>query len=95
MNPGEIWQLEDGTRRLVLSHATYNASALGRVITAAVVAGPPAALDPFGVDAEHGAVYADRLMMHPRNWLTKPVARIADPAYAQVRRHLGFLLGTT
>jgi len=91
VNPGEVWRLDDGSRRLVLSHAGYNASALGRVISA-VVGGPPADFDPFAVDTEHGTVYADRIAMHPRPWLVQPVARLSDTAYRQVRGHLGFLL---
>ena len=48
MNPGEIWHLDDGTLRLVLSNATYNTSRLNRVITA-VVGAAPAEFDPFAV----------------------------------------------
>lgn len=91
MNPGEVWRLEDGSRRLVLSQGTYNASALGRVVTA-VVAGPPSGFDPFAVDTEHGTVYADRVAMHPRHWLIEPVARLDPAAYRGVRVHLMFLL---
>lgn len=92
MNPGEVWQLDDGrSRRLILSADAYNVSDLGRVITV-VVTGPPTGFDPFAVDTEHGTVYADRIAMHPRAWLTTRVGRIGTGAYATVRRHLGFLL---
>jgi hypothetical protein len=92
VNPGEIWRFEDNTLRLVVSNATYNSSALGRVITA-VVGDPPSGFDPFAVATQAGTVYADRLAMHPRQWLIEPVARIPDEAHAAVREHLAFLLG--
>lgn len=92
MNPGEIWLLDDDrNRRLVLSADAYNASDLGRVITA-VVAGPPRGFDPFAVNAAGGTVYADRIAMHPRAWLKTRLGRIDDTAHAEVRRHLAFLL---
>jgi hypothetical protein len=90
VNPGEIWLLTDGTRRLVVSNATYNASALNRVITA-VVGQAPASFDPFAVDTPSGTVYVDRIAMHPRHWLTELVADIPADAIATVRRHLSFL----
>lgn len=92
MNPGEIWQLDDRrSLRLVLSTDAYNGSDLARVITV-VVADPPTGFDPFAVDTEHGTVYADRIAMHPRPWLTTRVGRIDAKAYAEIRRHLSFLL---
>ncbi len=94
MNPGEVWRLEGGALRLVLSNATYNASALARVVTA-VVAGPPTGFDPFAVQTDAGTVYADRLAMHPRHWLTERVARIDEQAQAEVDNHLRFVLGLT
>lgn len=92
MNPGEIWLLDDDRNlRLVLSADAYNSSDLGRVITV-VVGGPPTGFDPFAVDTEHGTVYADRIAMHPRGWLKTRLGRIDARAYAEVRRHLKFLL---
>jgi mRNA-degrading endonuclease toxin of MazEF toxin-antitoxin module len=93
VNPGEIWQLDNSrNRRLVLSADAYNSSNLGRVITV-VVGGPPAGFDPFAVDTEYGTVYADRIAMHPRGWLTRRVGLIEPKVLAEVRRHLTFLLG--
>jgi hypothetical protein len=92
VNPGEVWRFEDNTRRLVLSHAMYNASALARVISC-VVGDPPRTFDPFAVTTPAGTVYVDRLAMHPRHWLVEPVARIDDRAHAAVRGHLAFLFG--
>jgi hypothetical protein len=91
VNPGEVWALQDGSRRLVLSHSTYNSSALGRVITA-VVSDPPATFDPFAVDTPAGTVFADRLAMHPRDWLVSPVGRVDHAAYRAIGQHLRFLL---
>jgi hypothetical protein len=93
VNPGEIWQAQNGARRIVLSPATYNAGPFHRVITALVtVPTPEGEFDPFAVDTDHGTVRTDLLAMHPRDWLTAPVARIDDASYATVRRHLSFLL---
>ncbi len=94
VNPGEVWRLENVALRVVLSNATYNSSALNRVITA-VVGDPPAGFDPFAVVTDVGTVYADRIAMHPRHWLKEPVAHLSDQAHAEVREHLAFLLGTT
>jgi hypothetical protein len=94
VNPGEIWLLNDGTRRVVLSNATYNASRLNRVITA-VVGPAPAGFDPFAVTTPSGTVYVDRIAMHPRHWLTELVVDLPDDAAATIRRHLAFLLCET
>jgi len=91
VRPGEVWRLEDGSLRLVLSPATYNASALNRVITA-VVGGSPVGFDPFAVTTTIGTIYADRLAMHPRHWLVEVVGVIGDEPLAAVRAHLRFLL---
>jgi hypothetical protein len=91
VNPGEVWQLTDGSRRVVLSNATYNASRLNRVITA-VVGSAPGAFDPFAVGTPLGTVYVDRIAMHPRHWLVELVAEIPDDAIALITRHLDFLL---
>lgn len=91
MNPGEVWQLDDGSHRIVLSHSTYNSSALGRVITA-VVGEPPGGFDPFAVDTPFGTVFADRVAMHPRDWLKEPVGRVSDDVYRMIQTHLQFLL---
>jgi len=92
VTPGEIWRMADGTHRVVLSPATYNASALGRVITA-VVGEPPSGFDPFAVSTAAGTVYADRLAMHPRHWLVERVDAFGAPVMDEVRAHLRFLLG--
>lgn len=93
MNPGEIWQSSNGARRLILSPATYNAGPFRRIITALVTQPTPEGeFDPFAVDTDHGTVRTDILAMHPRDWLTTPLARIDDKSYQVVRRHLGFLL---
>ncbi|MGH3738081.1 MAG: hypothetical protein ACRDT6_21090 [Micromonosporaceae bacterium] len=78
MNPGEVWRFEDGTYRVVLSHPTYNTSALDRVISA-VVAAPQDGFDPFAVTiaAPLGPglrAYADRLAMHPATGLSSTSA---------------------
>jgi mRNA-degrading endonuclease toxin of MazEF toxin-antitoxin module len=91
VNPGEVWRLEDGSSRLVLSPATYNASALNRVITA-VVGDPPVGFDPFAVSTGLGTVYADRIAMHPRHWLVRSAGTVAADDMAEVRTHLRFLL---
>lgn len=94
MTPGDIWELDDDTRRVVLSNPVYNTSGLNRVITA-VVAGPPVGSDPFAVaiDADGTQfVYADRLAMHPRTWLRTHVGAIPHAALAEAREHLRFLL---
>lgn len=91
MNPGELWRLEDGTIRLVLSNATYNSSGLGRVITA-TVGGPPDGFDPFAVTTESGTVYADRIAMHPRHWLKELADSIGDEDLVTIQSHLSFLI---
>ena len=91
MNPGEIWRLEDGSLRIVLSNAIYNTSQLNQVITA-VVGPPPEQFEPFAVATDAGTVFADRLAMHPRHWLTQHVATISVRQLADTRRHLTFLL---
>ncbi len=91
MNPGEVWRLPDNSQRVVLSNATYNESRLNQIITAHIGA-ESATFQPFAVPAEAGVIYADRLMMHPRNWLAEHVATIAHHELAAVRRHLSFLL---
>lgn len=90
MNPREVWQVgNEGGQRLVLSPATYNAT--GMVITA-VVAGPAREFDPFAVPIRDDAtVYADRIMYHPRDWLTSPAYRLTGEEWAAVRKHLAFL----
>ena len=92
MNPGSVWALEDGTRRMVLSNATYNESGLNRVITAVVNARETTGFDPFAVNTEAGTVHADRIAMHPRHWLTKELGQVDDKTLAVVRAHLDFLL---
>ncbi len=95
MNPGEVWRLQDGSLRLVVSHPTYNASQLNRVITA-VVDAPKEGFDPFAVSLESPEgqlhVYADRIAMHPRHWLVEQAAAADAQALGEVRRHLRFLL---
>jgi mRNA-degrading endonuclease toxin of MazEF toxin-antitoxin module len=91
VNPGEIWHLDDGSLRLVLSNATYNSSRLNRVITA-VVGTPPTEFDPFAVATPLGTVYADRIATHPRHWLTDLVGTVTDDALQTVRQHVSFLL---
>lgn len=91
MNPAEVWRFEDDTLRLVLSNATYNVGP-NRVITCPVAEQPPQGFDPFAVITTWGMAQPDRIMMHPRHWLTRPVGRIADDQLAAVRRHLSFLL---
>jgi hypothetical protein len=73
VNPGEVWQLDDGPRRLVLTPGTYNVSALNRVIPAVVV-DLPAGIDAFAVSTRLGTVYADAMAE-----ITHPPARIAGP----------------
>ncbi|WP_026876768.1 hypothetical protein [Jiangella gansuensis] len=93
MNPGDLWRLEDGTTRLVLSHATYNASRANTVVTCAVV--PESnSFQPFAVMTDGGIVLPDRLLAHPRNWLTDKRGELTDYELATVREHLSFLLGT-
>ena len=92
MNPGEVWALPDGTRRLVLSNATYNESRLNQVITSHI-GGPTRTFQPFAVETSLGIAYADRVMMHPGNWLAEYVGAIEPAALATIRRHLTFLLG--
>ena len=92
VNPSEVWQFADGSRRLVLSPGTYNASALNRVITA-VVGEPPEGFDPFAVSTGLGTVYADRIAMHPRHWLVRSAGTVATDAMTEVRTHLRFLVG--
>lgn len=92
MNPGEVWELEDGSHRLVLSHPTYNVSGLGRVITV-VVGHEPEHFDPFAVHTELGTVYADRIAMHPRHWLRYQSGRIEPDDLARVLQLLDYLLG--
>jgi hypothetical protein len=91
MSPGDVWVMQDGSRRLVLSCLTYNASALGRVITAVIgPAGP--GFDPFRVDTAHGVVAADRIAMHPQKWLLSRVGAIEPRELAVIRQHLQFVL---
>lgn len=93
MRSGEIWELEDGSRRLVLSPVVYNASALGRVITAVLLTTPQPGFDPFAVPvAGFGVVCADRIAMHPRHWLVTLVGRVEAVTLATVRDHLKFLV---
>lgn len=99
MNPGEVWRFEDGTYRVVLSHPTYNTSALNRVISA-VVAEPQDGFDPFAVEVAPPLgprlrAYADRIAMHPRHWLTEHVGHIGDDPLTEVRQHVSFLLCDT
>lgn len=94
MIPGEIWELEDGSRRVILSTSTYNVSALNRVVTA-VVAGPVAGFEPLAVPLDEERtqfVYADRLAMHPRHWLRIPIGPVPAKVLAEVRAHLEYLL---
>lgn len=91
MNPGEVWRLADGSRRLVLSNATYNSSALGRAITV-VVGEPSSGFDPFAVDTSAGTAFADRIAMHPSHWLVEHVETLSPAAMSEVRAHLSFLL---
>jgi mRNA-degrading endonuclease toxin of MazEF toxin-antitoxin module len=92
VNPGSVWALDDGSRRMVLSNATYNESGLNRVITAVVNARQTTGFDPFAVNTEMGTIHADRIAMHPRHWLTKELGQVEDQALATVRTHLVFLL---
>ncbi|TDD64547.1 hypothetical protein E1262_27850 [Jiangella aurantiaca] len=92
MNPGELWSLEDGTVRLVLSHPTYNASKANLVVTCQVVP-EPKSFQPFAVRVDGGYVLADRLMTHPRHWLTDQRGTLTGSELAAVHEHLSFLLG--
>lgn len=92
MNPGELWSLDDGTVRLVLSHPTYNASKANMVVTCSVVP-KPKSFQPFAVLTDGGYVLADRLMTHPRHWLTDQRGTLTDSELAAVHEHLSFLLG--
>lgn len=76
---------------MVLSHSTYNSSALGRVITI-VVGAQPRTFDPFAVDTPYGTAFADRIAMHPRDWLIEPVGQVADEAYRTIQAHTRFLV---
>lgn len=91
MNPGEVWQLQDRSQRVVLSNATYNESRLNQVVTA-VIGSESETFQPLAVTTAAGVIYADRLAMHPRNWLLEHVATISDEELSAVRRHLSFLL---
>lgn len=94
MNPGEVWELPDGGRLVVVSLGAYNAreTGIGRVISVPLTE-KEEDFTPFAVETPLGVVRPDRIMNHPRGWLTAPVARLSDEAYAQVRAHLAFLLG--
>lgn len=91
MNPGELWRLEDGNIRLVLSHPTYNASRADLVVTCQVVP-EPMSFQPFAVRISSGYVLADRLMTHPRHWLTDQLGELTESELAAVHEHLSFLL---
>ncbi|RIQ10838.1 type II toxin-antitoxin system PemK/MazF family toxin [Jiangella rhizosphaerae] len=91
MNPGELWSLEDGNTRLVLSHPTYNASKANLVVTCPVVR-EPRSFQPFAVPISNGHVLADRLMTHPRHWLIEQRGELTDAELAAVHEHLSFLL---
>ncbi|TDE10691.1 hypothetical protein [Jiangella asiatica] len=91
MNPGELWNLDDGTIRLVLSHPTYNASKVNLVVTCSVVP-ETKSFQPFAVRVDGGYALADRLMTHPRHWLTERHGELADAQLAAVHEHLSFLL---
>ncbi len=91
MNPGELWSLADGTMRLVLSHPTYNASRANMVVTCSVVS-ETTSFQPFAVSTADGYVLADRLLTHPRHWLTDQRGELTDSELAAVQAHLSFLL---
>ncbi|PZF85164.1 hypothetical protein C1I92_06195 [Jiangella anatolica] len=92
MNPGELWSLPDGTLRLVLSHPTYNASKGNMVVTCQVVP-EMKSFQPFVVRVSAGYVLADRLLTHPRHWLSDQGGELTDSEMVAVREHLSFLLG--
>lgn len=91
VNPGEVWRLPDDSQRVVLSNATYNESRLDQVITAHI-GQPSTTFQPFAVPTSVGTIYVDRMMMHPRHWLSEYVATIDQPELNALRRHLSFLL---
>lgn len=90
MNHGELWQLDDHNGyRLVLSTASYNQTG---VVLSAAVGATSAVPRPLTIWHQLGTVYTDKVLYHPRDWLTAPAGRLDEDAMFELHRQLLLLL---
>jgi hypothetical protein len=86
---GAVWQLADGSRRLVLSPGTLQSQRAESCDHGC----SRCAAGPFAVSTGLGTVYADRIAMRRRHLLVRSAGAGGTVARAEVRTHLRFLVG--